>query len=109
MKQYYHCPIFAWNCPYFLPYGRMELQGQHKLCMNENPVKNCETFKQCCKDTESEEYTSEEEQKIINNYRPFDKTCSTLPDTYIKDWDMAWEKFLDKTIDEFSTIKKGGN
>lgn len=33
---------------------------------------------------------------------------STLLDAYnMEDWGMTWEEFLDKAIEEFSTIKKG--
>ena len=60
MAKHYHCPVNAWDCPYY------ENEEHHRCqCTMKNPFEECDDFASSWEGSDPEEYTDDHEVKNI--------------------------------------------
>lgn len=58
-EHHYHCPVNAWDCPYYKDHDEDPDHGC--LCTLENPVAECDDFYAMWGDCDPEDYTDYKE------------------------------------------------
>lgn len=59
MAKHFHCPVNAWNCPYFA-----EEEMHYCLCTCPNPMEECEDFQAEWDGATEDEYTDDDDEDI---------------------------------------------
>ena len=54
MAKHFHCPVNAWNCPYFA-----EEEGHYCLCKMKSPIDDCDDFNYEWEGATEDEYTDD--------------------------------------------------
>lgn len=54
-KKHFHCPVNAWDCPYY-----KDEPGQPCLCKMTNPYAECDDFYAMWEGCDEDEYTDED-------------------------------------------------
>lgn len=57
--KHFHCPINAWDCPYYKDNMNLDGKEEYRICTLENPMYDCDDF--------------------------FSMWCECVPDEYIPD------------------------
>lgn len=56
MKQHFHCPVNAWDCPYYEDDPR---NNHHCICTMSDPMNDCDDFAYAWEGSEPEDYTDD--------------------------------------------------